>query len=188
MEWLDKISDGSFATGGTFLVIGIIGIVLLLISLVLDGIFEAFEFGDGPLSLTTLAAFATVFGFAGYASMGAGASAVIASFIGAVAGLIGGAMAWWLSRFFQNSDSGVAMEAGTLAGQEAYVSLGIGLGDSLGEIAFSKNGHRHTFAARAAEPIPTGTHVVVLATITNSLVLVTPVKPETDADVIKATE
>ena len=54
MDWIQGLLNGSVVSGGVFLLIGIAGAVLLLISLLLAGLFDAFDSGDGPLSLTTI--------------------------------------------------------------------------------------------------------------------------------------
>ena len=115
-----------------FLIIGIIGAVLLVLSVILDGIFEVFDFGDvGPS--TTIAAFTAVFGFAAYASIGAGASVTVAGVTGAAAGFAGGAAAWWVSRMVRNAESTTAVTTDELLGSEASVVLAIPA-NGLGEI------------------------------------------------------
>jgi hypothetical protein len=171
MDWLSDIF-----TGGVFLTVAIIGLIVLVISVIIDGIFEAFNFGDGPISLTSIAAFVTVFGFGGYAASGAGVNPLFSAGIGLVLGALAGVLAFWLSSVFQKSESGTAISISGLSGQEAIVTLRIGSGDDMGEIAFIRGGERHTFAAKAEESILTGTKVVILSNITDSSVLVTPVK------------
>ena len=105
MDWIGRLLDGSLVQGSVFLIIGIIGALLLIVSVVLDGIFEVFDFGDGPLSLTTIAAFTAIFGFTSFAMVGAGASATVAGVVGAVAGVAGGLVAWWLSRLIRSAES-----------------------------------------------------------------------------------
>ena len=172
-EWFSNTSPA-----GAFLVIGIIGIVLLIISFLIDGIFEALDFGDGPLSLTTLAAFGALFGFVGYTVVAAGGTPLIAAFAGAGVGVLGGIGAFFLSRSFKNSTSSASIASEGLAGEEAYVTLRIPGGENLGEIAFSRGGHRYTFSARAEESITIGSKVTVLATITDSSVMVEKIKEE----------
>jgi len=173
LEWFDTAT-----TGGTFLIIGIIAVVLLVLSFALEGIFEAFDFGDGPLSLTTISAFGAVFGFVGYASVGAGASPALATLAGALTGVLGGFGAWRFAKFFENSSSSASIRSDSLTGEFAMVILRINGGDSLGEVALMQNGIRHTFAAMSAEPIAVGTKVVIIATISDSSVMVETIKTE----------
>ena len=178
MEWIDNLLDGTTGGSLTFLVLALVGVVLLLISVILGGIFDIFDAGDGPLSLTTIAAFMAVFGFVGYASVGAGISVPIAAIIGVLSGGVGGILAWFMARFFQNSESSASFEINSLVDTEAYVILRIPGGDGFGEIALARQGQRQTFSAIAKEPIITGSKVKILATITNSSVLVEEIKNE----------
>lgn len=178
-DWIGRLFDGSLAAGGVFLIIGIAGAVLLLISLVLDGIFEAFDFGDGPLSLTTIAAFTAIFGFTAFAAVGAGVAVSMASVIGALAGLLGGAAAWWLSRLIRGAESSTALSGDQLVGSEASVVLGIPAG-GLGEVALVRNGERVSLSAAADVPIPRGARVRISQTITSTSVLVEPIVASPD--------
>ena len=180
MDWLDRLLDGSVVAGGVFLLIGIIGGVLLIISFVLDGIFDAFDFGDGPLSLTTIAAFTAIFGFAAFASVGGGLSTPIAAVIGALAGVLGGAAAWWLSRFVRSAESTTAVSGGDLVGAEGSVVLAVPV-NGLGEVALVRNGERISLSATAAEPIPRGTRVRIVQTVTSTSVRVEPVSAPENA-------
>lgn len=178
MDWIESLLDGSLVQGSVFLIIGIIGALLLIISVVLDGIFEVFDFGDGPLSLTTIAAFTAIFGFSAFAMVGAGATPSIAGVVGAVAGAAGGAVAWWLSRLIRSAESNMSVSSEELVGAEASVVLAIPAG-GLGEVALVRHGERVSLSATAAGPIPRGTRVRVVQTITATSVLVEPVAPPT---------
>ncbi|UOQ56552.1 hypothetical protein MUN78_12830 [Leucobacter allii] len=173
MNWLDRLVDGSLVAGGVFLIIGIVGGLLLLVSLVLDGIFDAFDFGDGPLSLTTIAAFAAIFGFTAFASVGAGMSTSIAAVLGALAGLIGAAAAWWLSRFIRSAESNTSVSGDELVGSIGAVVLAIPE-NGLGEVAVTRHGERISLAASADTAIARGTAVRVVQTITSTSVRVEP--------------
>lgn len=176
--WIDRLFDGSLAAGGIFLLIGVAGAVLLLLSVVLDGIFEVFDFGDGPLSLTTIAAFAAVFGFAAFGAVGAGAPAGLAGMIGAIAGLIGAAAAWWLSRLIRGAESNTAISSTDLVGSEASVVLAIPSG-GFGEIAMVRHGERVSLSAAADTAMPRGARVRVAQILTANSVRVEPLA---DAD------
>lgn len=178
MSWIDRLFDGSLFAGGIFLIIGIAGGVLLILSLVLDGIFDAFDFGDGPLSLTTIAAFTSIFGFTAFASVGAGIATPIAAVIGAVVGVLGGAAAWWLSRLIRSAESSTAVSGDDLVGSECSVVLAIPAG-GLGEVALTKHGERVSLSATADAPIARGTAVRVVQTLTSTSVRVEPIVSET---------
>lgn len=174
VNWIERLLDGSLITGGIFLVIGIIGVVLLLISLVLDGIFDAFDFGDGPLSLTTISAFTAIFGFTAFASVGAGTSTAMAGILGALAGVVGGAAAWWLTRLIRGAESSTAVRGDDLVGVTGSVVLAIPAA-GLGEVAVVRHGERISLAAVADEPIPRGVAVRIVQTLTSTSVRVEPV-------------
>jgi len=178
-SWIDRLLDGSLFTGSVFLVIGIIGAVLLLISVLLDGIFDIFDFGDGPLSLTTIAAFTAIFGFAAFAATGAGLSTGASAGIGAVAGLLGGIAAWWLSRVIRNAESNAAVSEGDLVGSEASVVLAIPAG-GLGEVALVRHGERVSLSATATAAVPRGARVRIAQTLTSTSVLVEPLDAPSD--------
>ena len=164
-DWIGRLFDGSLLQGGVFLIIGIVGALLLIISVVLDGVFDLFDFGDGPLSLTTIAAFTAIFGFTSFAMVGAGASATVAGLVGALAGVAGGAVAWWLSRAIRRAESTTSVTADELVGAEASVVLAIPAG-GLGEVALVRHGERISLSATADAPIARGARVRVAQTPT----------------------
>ena len=180
MQWIERLLDGSLAAGGVFLIIGIVGGLLLLVSLVLDGIFDAFDFGDGPLSLTTIAAFTAIFGFTAFASVGAGMSTPVAAVVGALAGVVGGAAAFWLSRLIRGAESTTAVSSGDLVGATGAVVLSIPQG-GLGEVAVIRNGERISLSATSDEPIPRGAAVRIVHTVTSTSVRVEAIHESPDS-------
>jgi hypothetical protein len=175
--WLQDVFSQS-----VFLTIGIISLAVLVVAFLLDGLFEFFDFGDGPLSLTTLGAFGSLFGFIGYASTGFGASAPIAALIGAVAGLLGAVGAWGLSLFFKKTSSTASVSIATLVGAKGTVTLRIPGGENPGEIAYIHNGIRHNYIAYSTEAIPSGTPVKITAIRGGNAVNVEPVSSETTTE------
>lgn len=175
MDWLDGLLDGSVVSGGVFLLLGIIGAVLLLISLLLDGLFDFFDFGDGPLSLTTIAAFTTIFGFTAFGLVGAGLGTPLAALLGALAGVLGGLVAWWLARVMRNAESNTSVTSSELRGLEGLVVLEIPGGPGFGEVALSRYGERVSLSASAEHRIARGTRVRIVETLTPTSVLVTEV-------------
>ena len=173
-DWIGRLFDGSLVQGGVFLIIGIVGALLLIISVVLDGVFDLFDFGDGPLSLTTIAAFTAIFGFTSFAMVGAGASATVAGLVGALAGAAGGAVAWWLSRLVRSAESNTSVSSHDLVGDEASVVLAIPAG-GLGEVALVRNGERVSLAATATTAIARGSRVKITQTLTATSVAVEPI-------------
>lgn len=172
-DWLSRLLDGSLIAGGIFLIIGIVGGVLLLLSFILDGIFDALDFGDGPLSLTTIAAFTAIFGFTSFALVGAGLSSPVAGGLGAIAGVLGGAAAWWLSRMIRSAESSTAVSGDELVGALASVVLAIPAG-GLGEVALVRHGERVSLSATADTAIQRGAEVRIAQTISATSVRVEP--------------
>lgn len=187
MNWIERLLDGSLFDGGIFLIIGVVGGVLLLISLLLDGIFDAFDFGDGPLSLTTIAAFTAIFGFASFASVGAGMSTPVATIVGALSGLLGAAAAWWLSRAIRGAESNTAVSGSDLVGSTGAVVLAIPA-NGLGEVAITRHGERISLSAAADAPVPRGALVRIVQVVTSTSVRVEPVLPESHAQPLHRTE
>lgn len=173
LNWIERLTDGSMIAGGIFLIIGVVGAVLLLISLLLDGIFDALDFGDGPLSLTSIAAFTAIFGFTAFASVGAGVATPIAALLGGLAGVVGGAAAWWLSRLIKGAESTTAVSGDELVGATAAVVLAIPA-SGLGEVALTRHGERVSLAASAEVPIARGEAVRIVQVITSTSVRVEP--------------
>ena len=173
LNWIERLIDGSLLAGGIFLIIGIVGAVLLLISLLLDGIFEAFDFGDGPLSLTSIAAFTAIFGFTAFACVGAGVSTPVAGVLGSLAGLLGGAAAWWLSKLIRSAESTTAVSGEELVGSVASVVLAIPAG-GLGEVALTRHGERVSLSATADTPVARGASVRIVQVMTSTSVRVEP--------------
>lgn len=171
-DWIGSLLDGSLFTGGVFAVVGAVGAVLLLLSLLLDGLFDFFDFGDGPLSLTTIAAFTTIFGFSAFGFVGAGVPPQIAALLGAGAGLLGGAAAWWLSRVMSNAESNSSVSVDELPGSEAVVVLEIPKGGGFGEVSLVRHGERMTLSATSANRVERGARVKILATLSPTSVSV----------------
>ncbi len=172
-DWISSLLDGSLIAGGIFLIIGIVGGILLVISLVLDGIFDAFDFGDGPLSLTTIAAFTAIFGFTSFALVGAGLSTPVAGALGALAGVLGGAAAWWLSRAIRRAESTTAITGDEVIGSIANVVLAIPAG-GLGEVALVRHGERVSLSASSEVAIARGAQVRITHSLTATSVRVEP--------------
>jgi hypothetical protein len=157
--------------GGTFLIIGIIFLVLLVIAIIFDGLLDFFDFG-GAVPLEIVSAFGTIFGFVGYASMGAGATVGTAAIIGSISGLIGAVGAWFLSRWLKKgNDQGDEISVETVVGKVAYITTPIPE-NGYGEIKISLQGLPHSFAALADNPIGLGKKVKILAVLSETSVKV----------------
>jgi membrane protein implicated in regulation of membrane protease activity len=156
----------------TFLALGTVGAVVLLISLLLDGIFEALDFGDGPLSLTTLAAFISVFGFSALTASALGLSPGGSTLVGALTGLIGAGSSFLMTRSMKRMEAN-GHEESSFVGLSGIVTIPIPPG-GLGEVAISKAGERLIVSARSESPIAAGQRVIVQDVISSNSVAVIP--------------
>lgn len=173
------------AAGTTFLIIGVVGLIFLVISLILDGIFEAFSFGDGPLSLTTISAFLGIFGFSAlicYTTFGWGAMASAGA--GSIPAILGGLGAWAITQFLKKSEHSDTVSSTALVGATAAVTLSIPKQGGYGEISIRHNDNVYNFSATSDDEIPKGKQVIVDRVISNTLVAVSLVtKPDPHLEV-----
>lgn len=165
-NWLQSTILGSIfndlnTTALTLLVVGFTGLALLLISILLDGVFEMFDFGgDGILSVTTISAFIAVFGFAGLIANSNGASPGLSSFVGAIAGVAGAALSIYLTRLVKKIEGGSSVEESTFEGLTGVVTIPI-KENGLGEITISTGGERHYISARCKSDVAKGEKVII---------------------------
>ncbi|MDX3528168.1 hypothetical protein P1P75_17430 [Streptomyces sp. ID05-39B] len=166
-----------------FLGFGIVGVVLLALSLVFDGVLEGLFDGvgvldglfDGLLSLPVIAGFVSMFGFSGAIAMGAtGVGAAGASAVGATAGLATGWLAYRLSRALLRDRSGAAPRDVDLIGAAGSVVTAIPA-DGYGEVLVHLAGQPVKLAARSVAPVARGAEVWVEATLSQTAVSVRPV-------------
>lgn len=139
----------------TFLVIGGVGLVLLLLSFVLDeALGEVFSFLDSDfLSGTAIGGFLTMFGFSGSLLERFGLPAAIGG--GAVAGLATAAAVTWATRALMRSSDPGAVKTADLVGREATVITPVPL-DGLGQVSIVVDGHLIRLSARRAPDQPVG--------------------------------
>lgn len=99
-----------------FLIIGGIGLVLLLISLVLGDIFDQFEIGDGAISGTALSVGLVVFGAAGALTASMGLAIVWAYVLAIVLAAVAYVLSVLVVRNLTRSSDGVPQSAVGLTG------------------------------------------------------------------------
>jgi membrane protein implicated in regulation of membrane protease activity len=169
---------------GWFLGLGIVGIVLLALSLVFDGVLEGLFDGvgvldglfDGLLSLPVIAGFVSMLGFSGAIAMGTtGVGAVGATAIGTPAGLVTGWLAYRLSRVLLRDRSGAAPRDDDLLGASGSVVTAIPA-DGYGEVLVHLGGQRVKLAAKSVAPVARGAEVWVEGTLSQTAVSVRPVE------------
>lgn len=157
-----------------FLVIGCIGVVLLLISLVigdhLDGAFDAL--GSDLISGAALAGFLGALGFVGALVLNGTGSTGIAIVSGVLAGVLLGLGVGWVSNQLRTGGD-EAVNTTSLVGRTATVLNPIPAG-GYGDISIVAAGHLTRLNARADEPVLAGSAVVITGVLSPTAVLVEP--------------
>jgi hypothetical protein len=166
-----------------FIVIGVVGLLIVLLSLVLgevlDGVFEALEFeaGGGLFSAPVIGSFLAAFGFgAALVMYTAGTGAAIGALGGLGSGVVIGGVTVALTRFFINMPTDETVRVTELVGQRATVVTPIPEA-GLGEVTLVFRGQMLKLNARADGPMAAGRPVVVAAVTSPSSVLVRPADP-----------
>lgn len=141
-----------------FLVIGGIGFLFLLASLIIGDIFEAIGFDldfnldanhdFGVFDSRVIAIFLTVFGGAGAIGTTLGYGAAASSAFGVLGGLSFGAIVFYFGRFLYRQQSSSSVGAADLIGRKAQVVVGI-RPDQLGQISCRVGEERVEKLARA---------------------------------------
>lgn len=160
----------------TFLAIGGGALALLAITLLvgdfLDGIFDALDFSGGYLSSTAVLSFLATFGLVGALLMATtDMTALVAAVCGLAAGALVGAGAGIVTKVLVDSPTAHQVTTADYLGQQASVTTTIPV-NGLGQVHLTVAGYTTALAARAAEPIPAGTTVVVVANLTPGTVRV----------------
>lgn len=157
-----------------FLVIGGIGILLLLVSLVagevFDGLFESI--GGDLLSGGAVAGFLAALGFVGALILGATDSSGLAIVGGLLAGIAMGALAGWGTKLLSKGGDDATVRSSSLVGHPGTVISAIPA-EGYGQVSVVVAGHITQLNARAAEALPAGTAVVVAAVLSPTSVQVT---------------
>ncbi|MCM2577803.1 hypothetical protein [Streptomyces meridianus] len=167
---------------GWFLGLGAAGLLLLVLSLVFDGVLEGIFDGlgagpDGLLSLPVIAGFMSMLGFAGAITLGTtGLGAVAAAATGVLAGTGAGWLTWRLSRaLMRDDDASAAPRRDDLLGTSGPVVTGIPA-DGYGEVLLYPGGQPRKFAAKSSSPVTRGTEVWVESVLSATSVTVRPVE------------
>ncbi|MCX4692461.1 hypothetical protein [Streptomyces sp. NBC_01408] len=166
-----------------FLGLGIAGIVLLVCSLVFDGVLEGLLDGaldgllDGWLSLPVVAGFVSMLGFTGaivLGSTGLGPGAAAAA--GALAGTGAGWARYRFSRALMRDGSGRAPRQGDLVGSAGTVVTAVPAGGGYGEVLLRLGGQPVKYTASSeGGALPRGAEVWVTAAPSSTSVTVRPV-------------
>lgn len=144
------------------LVIGGLGVLLLVVSLVagelVDGLLDGF--GSDLLSGLAIATFLGAFGFVGAITLDATDSSTAAIVAGLVAGALFGVGTAYATRSLMKGGDEATVRTASLVGRTATVIEAIPEG-GLGQVTVTASGHITRLNARADEPIPNGTAVTV---------------------------
>lgn len=141
-----------------FLVIGGIGLVLLVLSLVVGEIFDSLDIGDGGISGMAVAIGAVVFGASGVLALSSDLDVVWAYVIAVVFALITGAVAQLVVNRLSAADETAPRP---VAG--AFGVLTATTGPEGGEVRLEGVHDLESRLAWADESLPAGTRVVVVA-------------------------
>ncbi len=162
----------------TFMVIGVVGLVLLLVSLLVGDLFDgAFDALAGDVfSSAVIGAFVAATGFGAAAVQGAVGTA-IAIPVGLVTGAAFASFAWWLTRLLRDGSSDSTPTTNDTIGRDGRVITPIPAG-GLGVVDILVGGHTMRLNARAEQPIEPGTPVHVTGVLSPTSVTVAPVWPE----------
>ncbi|WP_028653712.1 NfeD family protein [Nocardioides halotolerans] len=160
----------------TFLVIGIVGLVLVGVSLVLgdlfDGVFDALA-GD-VFSSAVLGGFVSAFGFGAALMQGLGAPAVVSVPVGVGAGVVVGWLAWGLTKLVKDGGSDGTLSSDDALGRSGRVISAIPA-DGYGSVRLMIGGHSVQLNAKADRPVEPGTEVHVTEILSPTAVQVSPV-------------
>lgn len=140
-----------------FLIVGGIGVVLVLISLLLGDIFDSLDVGDGLLSATSLGVAAIVFGASGTLTLGAGLELVWAYVLSIVLALAAYVLSALLVRNLSRSSDGVPVTAVGLGGVARS-----DIGPAGGEVSLDGAHEVERRLAYSTESIPEGARVRVV--------------------------
>lgn len=163
-----------------FLGLGIAGVVLLALSLVLDGFLEGLFDGagvldgllDGLLSLPVIAGFVSMFGFAGAIALGTtGMGALGAAAVGVPAGVATGWVTYRVVRALAGDRSGAAPRGDDLIGAPGRVVTAIPA-DGYGEVLVHLGGQPVKLAAKSPVAVMRGADVWVAETLSRTAVSV----------------
>ncbi|GAB3996669.1 NfeD family protein [Nocardioides marmoraquaticus] len=163
------------------LVVGVVGLLVLLVSLVLgdvlDGALDALT-GDA-FSTAVLGAFVAALGFGGATVDALGAPTWLSLVVGAGAGVLAGWFAAWLTRLVRDGGSDGTPEADDVLGREGQVVSAVPA-DGYGTVRVLVGGHVVRLNARAEVALSAGTAVHVTSVLSPTAVTVAPVHPLLD--------
>ncbi len=162
-----------------FLVLGVVGLVLLALSLLLGDLFGgALDALSGDVfSSAAIGGFVSALGFGAALSESLGASLWVAVIVGVAVGLGFGWFASWLTRLVRGGGSDATVSTDDAVGRDAKVLTAIPEG-GFGVVRVQVGGHSLQLNARAERAVEVGTEVYVTAVLSPTAVAVAPVREE----------
>lgn len=166
-----------------FLAVGGVGLVVLLLALVFGDADLGDADADGPFSLPAIAAFVGGIGFGGAAvtTLLPGLSGLVTVLIALTGGLLVAlplaAAAVRLSAALRDMPTEPTLTSASLLGAQGVVVSRVPAG-GLGEVRLAVAGQQLKYHARSDVPLPAGTPVYVVDTLTETSVQVVSTAPE----------
>lgn len=158
-----------------YLVMGLIGLSILLVSLLFDGVFDILHFDifdNGILSMTALASFVAFFGFAGYLCQTTNQSPTVTATATVAMGLLGLVSTGTAMRYMKkHSQADGAYDNASMVGRSAVVVSGAAAGEYC-TIAVSWNGMNENVAALSTVDLAKGDEVTITHVLSHSSVRV----------------
>ncbi|MBZ5737684.1 hypothetical protein [Nocardioides mangrovi] len=159
-----------------FLVIGVVGLVLLAISLLLGDVLDGVTDGlpSDLFSTEVIGAFIAATGFGGAVADAAGAPAVVAWPVGLVAGGLFAWFAGWLTRLIRSGGTDESVSTDDTVGHAGRVVSAIPA-DGFGTVTVYVGGHTLRLNARSDVPLEAGAEIHVTSVLSPTAVTVAPV-------------
>jgi hypothetical protein len=155
-----------------FIVIGVVGLLLLVVSLVLGEVFDGLFDGIGGdvISTAAVAGFLAAFGFAG-AIAARTLGTTLSVLVGIVAGVVVGGVAGVVTRTLSRSQTDATPTSLAVVGLAGTVVTAVP-SQGYGEVSVTVAGHLTKLNARADGELAVGTPVTVTATLSPTSVFV----------------
>jgi len=181
---IESVLSDTAATA--FTVIGGVGLLIVLATLVLgevfDGLFGAIDVdaGGGVFSAPVIGSFLAAFGFGAALIMtSTGASATTGALGGLASGMVVGGLALLLTRSLINMPTDETVTTRGLEGTPGIVITPIPA-QGYGEVTIRHHGEQRKYNAMAAEDLPVGTPVEVTGVLSASAVVVSSTASPSD--------
>jgi membrane protein implicated in regulation of membrane protease activity len=155
-----------------FVAVGIVGAVVLVLSLVLDDVFDAVIPDAGWISGPIIGAFAAAFGLVGWVTQRTFDAPVVLAALAGVAGGVGlGAFTARVARALMRSPTDATPNTAALVGREGRVVTPVRAG-GIGEVVMPLGGQPVKLSATATADLPVGTRVTVVSVQSSTRVAV----------------